>query len=110
MNWPLPRMPEGDVRVYTGRELTELAETAGYSALRPGRRARLAARRVALTRALLQRRCELGSPRPRAFYLAVAQRAEPARDDEADGLRDRGVPSLLPVSYTHLTLPTNREV
>jgi len=36
MNWPLPRMPEGDVRVYTGRELTELAETAGYSALRCG--------------------------------------------------------------------------
>ena len=26
MNWLLPRMPEGDVRVYTGRELTELAE------------------------------------------------------------------------------------
>ena len=29
-------MPEGDVRVYTGRELTELAEAAGYSALRCG--------------------------------------------------------------------------
>jgi ubiquinone/menaquinone biosynthesis C-methylase UbiE len=36
MNWLLPRLPEGDVRVYTGRELTELAETAGYSALRCG--------------------------------------------------------------------------
>ena len=34
MNWLLPRMPEGDVRVYTGRELTELAEAAGYSAVR----------------------------------------------------------------------------
>lgn len=34
MNWVLPRMPEGDVRVYNGRELTELAEAAGYSALR----------------------------------------------------------------------------
>ena len=33
-NWLLPRMPEGDVRVYTGRELTELAAAAGYSALR----------------------------------------------------------------------------
>ena len=65
MNWLLPRMPEGDVRLYTGRELTELAEAAGYSALRPGRRARSAVRRAALTRALLQRRGELGSPRPR---------------------------------------------
>lgn len=36
MNWLLPRMPEGDVRVYTGRELTELAAAAGYSALRCG--------------------------------------------------------------------------
>jgi ubiquinone/menaquinone biosynthesis C-methylase UbiE len=36
MNWLLPRMPEGDVRVYTGRELTELAKTAGYSAVRCG--------------------------------------------------------------------------
>jgi ubiquinone/menaquinone biosynthesis C-methylase UbiE len=36
MNWLLPRMPEGDVRIYTGRELTELAEAAGYSALRCG--------------------------------------------------------------------------
>jgi ubiquinone/menaquinone biosynthesis C-methylase UbiE len=34
MNWLLPRMPEGDVRVYTRRELTELAEAAGYSAVR----------------------------------------------------------------------------
>jgi ubiquinone/menaquinone biosynthesis C-methylase UbiE len=34
MNWLLPRLPEGDVRVYTGRELTELAEAAGYSAVR----------------------------------------------------------------------------
>jgi ubiquinone/menaquinone biosynthesis C-methylase UbiE len=34
MNWLLPRMPEGDVRVYSGREFTELAEAAGYSALR----------------------------------------------------------------------------
>jgi ubiquinone/menaquinone biosynthesis C-methylase UbiE len=30
MNWLLPRMPEGDVRIYTGAELTELAEAAGY--------------------------------------------------------------------------------
>ena len=36
MNWLLPRLPEGDVRIYTGRELTELAEAAGYSALRCG--------------------------------------------------------------------------
>ena len=36
MNWLLPRLPEGDVRVYTGRELTELAEAAGYSAVRCG--------------------------------------------------------------------------
>ena len=36
MNWLLPRLPEGDVRVYTGRELTELAEAAGYSALHCG--------------------------------------------------------------------------
>jgi ubiquinone/menaquinone biosynthesis C-methylase UbiE len=33
-NWMLPRTPEGDVRVYTGRELTELAEATGYSTLR----------------------------------------------------------------------------
>ena len=36
MNWLLPRLPEGDVRVYTGRELSELAEAAGYSAARRG--------------------------------------------------------------------------
>jgi len=30
MNRLLPRMPEGDVRIYTGRELTDLAEGAGY--------------------------------------------------------------------------------
>jgi len=36
MNWLLPRMPEGDVRVYTGRELTVLGAAAGYSALRCG--------------------------------------------------------------------------
>jgi ubiquinone/menaquinone biosynthesis C-methylase UbiE len=30
MNWVLPRMPEGDVRVYTAGELTRLAEAAGY--------------------------------------------------------------------------------
>ena len=36
MNWLLPHMLEGDVRVYTGRELTELAVAAGYSALRSG--------------------------------------------------------------------------
>ena len=34
MNRLLPRLPEGDVRVYTGRELTELAEAAGYNAVR----------------------------------------------------------------------------
>jgi ubiquinone/menaquinone biosynthesis C-methylase UbiE len=31
MNWLLPRLPEGDVRIYTGAELTRLAEAAGYS-------------------------------------------------------------------------------
>lgn len=36
MNWLLPRMPEGNVRVYTGREITELAEIAGYGAVRCG--------------------------------------------------------------------------
>jgi ubiquinone/menaquinone biosynthesis C-methylase UbiE len=36
MNWLLPRMPEGDVRIYTGAELTELAEEAGYSVERCG--------------------------------------------------------------------------
>jgi len=36
MNWLLPRLPEGDVRVYSGRELSELAAAAGYSALRCG--------------------------------------------------------------------------
>ena len=30
MNWMLPRMPEGDVRVYTAAEVTGLAEAAGY--------------------------------------------------------------------------------
>jgi ubiquinone/menaquinone biosynthesis C-methylase UbiE len=30
MNWLLPRMPEGDVRVYTAAELTGLASAAGY--------------------------------------------------------------------------------
>lgn len=30
MNWLLPKMPEGDVRVYTGDELRQLAEAAGY--------------------------------------------------------------------------------
>jgi hypothetical protein len=35
-NWPLPRMPEGDAKAYTGRELTGLAQAAGYSALRWG--------------------------------------------------------------------------
>jgi ubiquinone/menaquinone biosynthesis C-methylase UbiE len=30
LNWLLPRMPEGDVRVYTAAELTRLAEAAGY--------------------------------------------------------------------------------
>jgi ubiquinone/menaquinone biosynthesis C-methylase UbiE len=34
MNAVLPRTPGGDVRVYTSRELTELAEAAGYSAVR----------------------------------------------------------------------------
>ena len=33
MNWLLPLMPEGDVRIYTGRELTSLAEGAGYRVL-----------------------------------------------------------------------------
>jgi ubiquinone/menaquinone biosynthesis C-methylase UbiE len=36
MNWLLPRLPEGDVRVYTGAELTRLAEAAGYSVERCG--------------------------------------------------------------------------
>ena len=30
LNWLLPRMPEGDVRIYTAAELTKLAEAAGY--------------------------------------------------------------------------------
>ena len=30
LNWLLPRMPEGDVRIYTAAELTRLAEAAGY--------------------------------------------------------------------------------
>jgi ubiquinone/menaquinone biosynthesis C-methylase UbiE len=34
MNLLLPRLPEGDVRIYTGRELTSLVEAAGYSAVR----------------------------------------------------------------------------
>lgn len=36
MNWLLPRLPEGDVRIYTGAELTQLAEAAGYSVQRCG--------------------------------------------------------------------------
>jgi ubiquinone/menaquinone biosynthesis C-methylase UbiE len=36
MNLLLPRLPEGDVRIYTGRELTSLVEAAGYSAVRCG--------------------------------------------------------------------------
>jgi ubiquinone/menaquinone biosynthesis C-methylase UbiE len=34
MNALLPRTPGGDVRIYTGNELTELAESAGFSVLR----------------------------------------------------------------------------
>ena len=30
MNWLLPRMPEGDVRIYTAAELEELVSAAGY--------------------------------------------------------------------------------
>ena len=30
LNWMLPRMPEGDVRVYTAAELTGLTEATGY--------------------------------------------------------------------------------
>ncbi len=30
MNWMLPRMPDGDVRIYTCHELVSLAEGAGY--------------------------------------------------------------------------------
>jgi len=30
LNWLLPRMPEGDVRIYTAAELTRLVEAAGY--------------------------------------------------------------------------------
>ena len=30
MNWLLPRMPDGDVRIYTCHELVSLAEAAGY--------------------------------------------------------------------------------
>ena len=30
LNWLLPRLPEGDVRIYTAAELTRLAEAAGY--------------------------------------------------------------------------------
>ncbi len=31
MNWLLPRLPEGDVRIYTPAELTRLAAAAGYA-------------------------------------------------------------------------------
>lgn len=44
MNWLLPRVPEGDVRIYTAEELTELAESAGYRVdhcVRAGVRAQL---------------------------------------------------------------------
>jgi ubiquinone/menaquinone biosynthesis C-methylase UbiE len=34
MNFLLPRLPEGDVHIYTARELIALAAAAGYSALR----------------------------------------------------------------------------
>ncbi len=37
MNALLPRLPEGDVRIYTGGELTTLAAAAGFSVLRHGR-------------------------------------------------------------------------
>ncbi len=30
MNWMLPRLPEGDVRIYAAAELTRLAEAAGW--------------------------------------------------------------------------------
>ena len=30
LNWLLPRLPEGDVRIYTAAELTRLTEAAGY--------------------------------------------------------------------------------
>jgi len=30
MNWLLPRLPEGDVRIYSGTELTQLVEAAGF--------------------------------------------------------------------------------
>ncbi len=36
MNLLLPRMPEGDVRIYTARELTQLIEAAGYRDARCG--------------------------------------------------------------------------
>jgi ubiquinone/menaquinone biosynthesis C-methylase UbiE len=44
MNWLLPRLPDGDVRIYTCRELTSLAEDAGYrvhSCVRAGVRGQL---------------------------------------------------------------------
>jgi ubiquinone/menaquinone biosynthesis C-methylase UbiE len=36
MNWLLPCLPDGDVRIYTGAELTDLAGAAGYSVERCG--------------------------------------------------------------------------
>ncbi len=36
MNWLLPRLPEGDVRIYTGAELAGLVEAAGYDVDRCG--------------------------------------------------------------------------
>jgi ubiquinone/menaquinone biosynthesis C-methylase UbiE len=36
MNWLLPRMPEGDVRIYTAAELTELVSAAGFDVERCG--------------------------------------------------------------------------
>ena len=36
MNWLLPRMPEGDVRIYTAAELEKLVSAAGYAVERCG--------------------------------------------------------------------------
>ena len=48
MNWLMPRLPEGDVRIYSRRELCELTTAAGFGRLRwskAGRRGQLLAGR-----------------------------------------------------------------
>ena len=48
--------------------------------------------------------------RPSARAIALVDGKVAAFDDAAIALADRGARAIDPVSYTHLTLPTNREV